>query len=704
MLLQISEFRQRVADGIDELVSELQFLTARRTGTEEASWRSSLPKVAKAFSAPSFSRLHMFFGGPGSLALEYRIPGGNNWADLVLLGRHGTEPSAVVVELKDWQTKGDLPGPGEGLMFRHHRLDQHPSRQVGGYVEACRNFHSVVQDCKANVNGCVLFTKDRYYHTYKIAPNDKLVSEYPCFSVDPDDVHVNLPAFFARLLSEPDEDFAREFVKGTYRQSRSFVSLVGEQILRKDKPVFVLLDGQQLAFDLIRTRVHEAVRKKTTRKRVILVIGPPGSGKSAVTARVWASLVTDPEIGDGNIVIATTSASQYCNWQHIVETVSGKKAAGSIVVKAGAYTPLSTTEFGRLRKAFPDAFRPEHDQWRANMDVARSFVTEFPTGSRNDEFLLTLVDEAHALINPEHSDGRGQFGFAGALGPQAYQIMRASEVTVFLLDPRQGFRQHENTSIEDIKKWAAELGAEEPEIVSLEDCQFRCAGSKEYVDLLDQLFAGRCDARPLPGSHTMETRFFDSPILLEEALRPLVSEGHTCRLVASYVREWKTQKVALPHSLPDSAKDFHESYEHEGKIVRWSKIWNHTPDQDYTLFIQAPEGSVMDTDPLAEVGCPYVVRNFDFDYVGLLWFSDLVWRTDRWVVNLDVVQETGISRIKGRAAKDPTSQDYTDVVDAIKAAYRILLTRALKGVYIWCEDPETRRFLTKCLGDKNATA
>lgn len=697
MLLQIDEFRRRVADDIDELVGELKFLTLRRTEAEEAAWRSSLPKVAKAFSDSSFSRLHMFFGGPGSLALEYRIPGGNNWADLVLLGRHGGEPSAVVVELKDWQTRGDLPGPGEGLMHRHHRNEQHPSRQVGGYVEACRNFHSAVQDHNARVNGCVLFTKDRFYHTYKLPPNDGLFENYPCFSLDAEDVKLHLPAYFGKLLTEPDEHFAEEFVRGTYRQSRSFVSLVGEQILRKDSKTFVLLDGQQLAFDLIQARVREAVQKKTQRKRVILVIGPPGSGKSAVTARVWASLVTDHSTSDGNIVIVTTSASQHTNWQHIVEKVSGKRAAGNVIVKAGAFTPLSTAEFGRLRKEFPSAFRPEPGEWRHNMDVARSFVREFRSGSRDGEFLLTLVDEAHALINPEHSDGRGQFGFTGALGPQAYQIIRASEITVFLLDPRQGFREHENTSVEDIRKWAKELGADEPEIVSLEDCQFRCAGSKEYVDLLDHMFDAAGPSAPPPHSHEMAVQLFDSPYDLERALLPLVSEGKTCRLVASYAREWKTKGVAMPHELPPEHMDFHEPYTRDGKKHWWSKIWNFAPEMDYTLFVQAPVGSLMNTDPLAEVGCPYVVRNFDFDYVGLLWFSDLVWRKDKWIVQLDHIHETGLGRIKSRATRDPTSQDYTDVMDATKAAYRILLTRAMKGVYIWCEDAETRVFLENYL-------
>jgi DUF2075 family protein len=109
-------------------------------------------------------------------------------------------------------------------------------------------------------------------------------------------------------------------------------------------------------------------------------------------------------------------------------------------------------------------------------------------------------------------------------------------------------------------------------------------------------------------------------------------------------------------------------------------------------------GSEICNKPLAEVGCPYVVRNFDFDYVGLIWLGDLVWRTDKWVVNLSEVWETGISRIKSRAAKNLQSQDYFDIQEAVKSAYRILLTRAIKGIFIWCADPETEAFLKKSLG------
>jgi len=101
MLLTIGEFRQRVDTDLGHLVMELQQLTGRATPEEEAAWRSSLPKVAKAFAAPGFAPLHLYFGSQGTLGLEYQLPASSSWCDLVLLGRHDDRPSAVIVELKD---------------------------------------------------------------------------------------------------------------------------------------------------------------------------------------------------------------------------------------------------------------------------------------------------------------------------------------------------------------------------------------------------------------------------------------------------------------------------------------------------------------------------------------------------------------------------------------------------------------------------
>ncbi|ROO27062.1 hypothetical protein SAOR_09580 [Salinisphaera orenii MK-B5] len=99
------------------------------------------------------------------------------------------------------------------------------------------------------------------------------------------------------------------------------------------------------------------------------------------------------------------------------------------------------------------------------------------------------------------------------------------------------------------------------------------------------------------------------------------------------------------------------------------------------------------------MGCTYAVRGFDFDYVGILWMSDLVWRTNRWCVDPQHVHESGVINTASRARRerDPDTEARDQLLQSVKQAYRILLTRALRGVYLWIEDEETRKHLKQAV-------
>ena len=255
-------------------------------------------------------------------------------------------------------------------------------------------------------------------------------------------------------------------------------------------------------------------------------------------------------------------------------------------------------------KKYPDAFQKE-PFWRDNLQMLRSIDPNFRSGAQDGEFLISIVDEAHSLINPEHIEGRGQFGFTTALGPQAYHIIRCSLVTLFLLDSQQGFRDRENTTYKDIKRWSDELGVEVYDEISIAGSQFRCGGSKEYVDKIDLLFGfandefkkkrepnivsffyeieeepiskvaePKRDYRSRPQQfHPFDLRFFDTPLKLEKSLREKLNDSYSVRIVSSYAREWKTKDVALLHNLPPEMMDFAESYIEGGTTQTWSKIW-----------------------------------------------------------------------------------------------------------------------------------
>jgi uncharacterized protein len=747
MLITIEEFRRRVTTDTAGLVSRLQEETGRYGAEEAEAWQTSLTKLSRAFQAPSFQPLHLFFGSRGNLALEYQMPAASSWADVVLLGRHEAASAAVIIELKDWTTAADKPGKVEGLIDRAGRQELHPSDQVRGYTEYCRRFHSAIEG-PAKVHGCVLFTHQVYTHAYTAAPNETLARDYPIFTTADEDVGARFPNYFRDRLTESDEEFAFKFATGRYRQQRGFVAQIGAQILDPESTPFELLDNQRRAFALCKAVVDECFLTKTSldepKKRVVIVDGPPGSGKSAIAARLWASLVTNKRLPEGDVVFTTTSQSQNSNWSAIFDQLADEGGAG-LVRKATIFTPLTTHQLGRLRRQHGEAFLADASEWRSNLRLIKDMGAGFPDASRDDQNLVTIVDEAHSLINPEHNSGRGQFGFVTGLGPQAYHIIRASQLTVFLLDRAQGYRERENTSVEDIARWSRELGAGEPEFISLEGSQFRCAGSAEYVTWVESVLAGhpvtenRVHATawrnpPPPDAPTnlitfprtpelpvaraaedvaeyrikarpnvwgFDFQLFESPAELESGLRARAKEGNSVRLLSSYSRKWKTRESIAPHDLPASMQDFCETYVENGSARLWSRVWNFVPrgGTDYTAFIRAAPGTRMATDALCEVGCPYAVRGFDYDYVGVLWLDDLIWRTSHWEANAESVHESGIMNLVRRARREGAADgpSHRELIHRVTQAYRILLTRSLKGAYLWIPDEETRGYIEDSL-------
>ena len=85
------------------------------------------------------------------------------------------------------------------------------------------------------------------------------------------------------------------------------------------------------------------------------------------------------------------------------------------------------------------------------------------------------------------------------------------------------------------------------------------------------------------------------------------------------------------------------------------------------------------------MGCVYTAQGFEYDWNGVIFGGDLVWRTDRWVA-------------VRKASKDPELKSSKALDDDGFAAlvlhvYKVLLTRGLIGTLLYSVDEETERLL-----------
>lgn len=732
MILKVSEFIEHVQEDMAGLVDFLVERTGRSTPSERDSWNKSLPELSKILSKASekeksIKSTHLYLG---HLSLEYRLPSASAWCDAVLIGDNKKGiPGVFIIELKDWDTTGDLPGFSEGLITHQGNQWHHPSDQLKGYVTYCQRFHSSVAEYSAEVSGGVFFTRKTDYSAYLKVPNDSLVREYPIFNLDNAEL---LAERISETVSLPNEKFAIDFEKGYYRQNRNILVQVAQKLkessLEKRTP-FELLDEQRKGFSLVMGLLEQINNQEHKKKHVIIVEGPPGSGKSALATNLWMEAVlkfVQPELGikkakkekkaniseTDNIVFVTTSSSQKSNWQATFTALAKEYSGKAFILPVNQFGPgITSNMVSKLREKTGEGLLVK--DWQENVDLYLSQGGKLK--SLDNHHFISIVDEAHALINTEGHNIGFSSGWVLQAGPQAFHVVRSSQISVFFTDGKQSYRDSETTTVANLEDFASRLDAEVHKI-SLAGHQFRCGGSKEYVEFIEKLFDNGFD-----GEHDLSWRkssfnkkgvfdfeFVDHPHQLDEKLRIHLNRGLTARLISSYSREWKTKRNPNPHRVAPKNQDFFFEYELKGEKKVYARPWNFAPGEDYSLFIQGIPGSAMFEDPLCEIGCPYVVRGFDYDYLGILWLEDLVFRNGNWVVQTDFVKETAISSTSSKARKarevrlkageQLLTNEELLLLDKIIKGYRILLTRALKGIYVYVADLETREYLKTLFG------
>jgi hypothetical protein len=276
-----------------------------------------------------------------------------------------------------------------------------------------------------------------------------------------------------------------------------------------------------------------------------------------------------------------------------------------------------------------------------------------------DAWGTLIVDEAHRL-----NEKSGLYGVDGE--HQAKEVIRAARSTVFFVDDDQRVTLKDIGEKQALRQWALGEGARVHE-AALES-QFRCSGSDGYLAWLDHTLQIRPTANPILGREAFDFRVFDSPAALHDAITDRNAADNMARVVAGYCWRWASKKDPSRYDI--------EIPEH-GYRRRWNL------SKDGSLWIVA-DGSV------DEVGCIHTCQGLEADVIGVIVGPDLVVR-DGTVVTVPERRASSDQSIKGYKTllqADPEgARRRADRI--IKNTYRTLMTRGMKGCWVYCTDPET---------------
>ena len=230
---------------------------------------------------------------------------------------------------------------------------------------------------------------------------------------------------------------------------------------------------------------------------------------------------------------------------------------------------------------------------------------------------------------------------------QIEKIVNNSGSAIFFYDERQ------IVSCEDIGNGIYEFV---DEVVELNE-EFRCSASNEFLKWIDYILYE--DEKPKKKIN-YDFKIFDN---IDDFVE--VCEEKKAKITAGYCWKWKS-------------KTNKNIYDIEIEKYKWQ--WNlHDKDNWKKQFLWSIDKTQDD-----KIGCIHTAQGMEFDYVGVIIGEDLIIKNGKISTNPNA-----------RASDDFTIKNCNNTDAIIKNTYRVLLTRGIKGVYVYCVDEKLREYLKK---------
>jgi len=594
---------------VDRLYESYQKKIGRTSKNEILSWENSLQRMSNVMQDKEIP-------DDSSIAIEFKIPNTSKRVDFLIAGHNGDTDHVVIIELKQW-SEAEKITTKDALVSTYlgggKRTVTHPSYQAWSYSALIEDFNQTVQDKQIVLKPCA------YLHNYRKSHNDPLID--PHYTN-----HIEKAPLFGKGEIQELRNFIKKYVRfgdhkkliyqidhGKIRPSKSLQDSL--RTMLEGNQEFILIDEQKVFYEDAQQLALQCIQ--SNQKSVMVVEGGPGTGKSVMAINLLVNLINQ---GLTAIYVSKNSAPR---------EVYASKLKGTI----------KKTQIDNLFKG------------------SGSF-----TESKANEFDVLIIDEAHRL-----NEKSGLFSNKGE--NQVKEIIRSSKFTIFFIDENQKVTLKDIGSIDLIKRFSDELGAQL--IHGKLTSQFRCDGSDAYLAWLDDVLEIRETANANDRGMDYDFRVYDDPKIMLKEIEALNTQSNKSRILAGYCWEWPKK---------NRSNSLHKDIE--------------IPDYNFEISWNLNDSIwAIDPDSVTEAGCIHTSQGLEFDYVGVIIGPDLCLYNDKVVTDYTKRAKTdqSLKGIKTMSKENPEkAQALADQI--IRNTYRTLMTRGQKGCFIFCTDPELNRY------------
>jgi DUF2075 family protein len=285
------------------------------------------------------------------------------------------------------------------------------------------------------------------------------------------------------------------------------------------------------------------------------------------------------------------------------------------------------------------------------------FFNSFTVTEPNSIDVL-ICDEAHRIRATSNSRYTRRADRSGV--PQIDELFRMAKLCVFFIDENQIVRPTEIGSVPLIKETATRFGVKSENWAEFElKTQFRCSGSDAYLQWLDKLL-NITDSETFEFDARMQFKIFPTPSeMMVEIRKRNAEKRNSARIVAGFCWPWSDPN-------PDG------SLVNDVQIGDFAMPW----EKKDTFWKWATDDSGME-----QVGTVYTAQGFEFDYIGVIFGNDLIYDPSarQWQ---SVPRNSHDTQVK---------RNNPDLARHLQNVYRVLMSRAHRGVYVYFMDVETER-------------